>query len=87
MNDVILKMEGIKIIGFDAVSEALNLVEKGDMFGTVAQFPAEMGIMGVENAVKVIKGEKIEMKVDTGAKLITKDNVAEHKEYCSKYAD
>lgn len=81
------KKDAIRIIGFDAISEALNLVEAGDLFGTVAQYPAEMGILGVENMVKAIKGENIEDKIDTGTKLIIKENVAEHKEYSSKFAE
>jgi ribose transport system substrate-binding protein len=79
------KEDSIKIIGFDAVSEALNLVKSGSMLGTVAQYPAEMGILGVENAVKLIKGETVEQNVDTGAKLITSENVDEHMEYTKKY--
>ena len=77
----------VKIIGFDAVSEALNLVDSGDFLCTVAQYPAEMGILSVDNLVKMIRGESYEMKVDTGCKLILKDNVAEHKEYCERYTD
>ncbi len=77
----------VKIIGFDAISEALNLVENGDMLGTVAQYPAEMGIKGVENITKKINGEKVEMHINTGAKLITKDNVKEHKDYSKQFAD
>lgn len=79
------KQAQVKIIGFDAVSEALNLVENGDFLCTVAQFPAEMGILGVDNVVKMIHGEQPEMSVDTGCKLILTNNVAEHKEYCAKY--
>lgn len=77
----------IKIIGFDAISEALNLVEAGDMYGTVAQYPAEMGILGVDNMVKILKGEAGEEYIDTGAKLIIKDNVDEHKKYCEQFAE
>ena len=77
----------IQIIGFDAISEALNLVESGNMLGTVAQYPAEMGILGVENVVKSIKGEEVEMFINTGANLITADNVAEHKAYSAKFAE
>ncbi|MEG1179187.1 MAG: sugar ABC transporter substrate-binding protein [Oscillospiraceae bacterium] len=80
------KEKQVKIIGFDGVSEALNLVESGEMYATCAQFPAEMGILGVENAVKLIKGEKAKDNIDTGAKLITKANVKEHKDYVAKYA-
>lgn len=77
----------VKIIGFDAVSEALNLVESGDFEATVAQFPAQMGILSVENIVKMIKGEDYEMYIDTGCKLITKENVAEHKEYVAQFVE
>ncbi|MBE5967805.1 MAG: sugar ABC transporter substrate-binding protein [Lachnospiraceae bacterium] len=77
----------IKIIGFDAITEALNLVKSGDLYGTVAQYPAEMGKLGVENMVKLINGEEVENYINTGAKLITADNVDEHIEYVSQYAD
>jgi ribose transport system substrate-binding protein len=77
----------IQIIGFDAITEALNLVESGDLLGTVAQYPAEMGILGVENMIKLINGESIEMYINTGANLITSENVAEHKEYSAAFAD
>ena len=39
-----------------------------------------MGKLGVENAVKLVKVKSRE-NIDTGAKLITKDNAKEHKEY------
>lgn len=77
----------IKIIGFDAVSEALNLVKSGDLLATVAQYPAVMGERGVEELVKMIQGEPYEEYIDTGTKLITSENVDEHIEYVSQYAD
>ncbi len=79
--------EQVKVIGFDGVSEALAMVEKGELMATVAQDPAKMGQMGVENAVKLLNGEEIEMKVDTGAKLILKENVKEQQEYNAQFAD
>ncbi|MDR2186013.1 MAG: sugar ABC transporter substrate-binding protein [Treponema sp.] len=79
--------EKIKIIGFDAVSEALNLVDSGDFLCTVAQYPAKMGELSVENIVKRIRGEGYELEIDTGCRVISKENVAEHKAYLEKYAD
>lgn len=79
------KQDQIKIIGFDAISEALNLVEQGKLLGTVAQYPAEMGIMGVQAAVDMLDGKDVEMNKDTGSKLITKENVAEFKTYLEQY--
>lgn len=81
------KESQVKVIGFDGTSEALNMIESGEMYASVAQFPAEMGILGVENALKLLKGEKVEESTDTGAKLILPENVKEHQEYCKKYAE
>ena len=75
----------IKVIGFDAVGEALNSVAQGEMVGTVAQFPAKMGIQGVEAAIKLINGETVEDVVSTGTELITKENVEKFKEYLAQY--
>lgn len=77
----------IAIIGYDAVSEALNLVEAGDFLCTVAQYPAKMGELSVINLCKMIRGEPYEMYIDTGCRVITKDNVQEHMAYLSKYVD
>jgi ribose transport system substrate-binding protein len=81
------KADQIKVIGFDGISEALNMIVSGELYGSVAQFPAEMGILGVENTVKLLNGEEVEQYIDTGAKLILPDNVAEHQEYCKQYAE
>ena len=77
----------IAIIGYDAVSEALNLVEAGEFLCTVAQYPAKMGELSVINLCKMIRGEPYEMYIDTGCRVITKDNVQEHMAYLSKYVD
>lgn len=77
----------IAIIGYDAVSEALNLVEAGDFLCTVAQYPAKMGELSVINLCKMIRGEPYETYIDTGCRVITKDNVKEHMQYLSKYVD
>jgi ribose transport system substrate-binding protein len=41
----------------------------------VAQFPAEMGRLAVESAVKVIRGETLPANIDVKLELVTKDNV------------
>lgn len=81
------KNDQIKVIGFDGISEALNLITSGELYGSVAQYPAEMGILGVENAAKLIKGEEVEEYIDTGAKLIIPSNVEEHQEYVKQFAE
>jgi ribose transport system substrate-binding protein len=65
----------VMIIGFDANPDALTAVKAGDLTGSVAQFPKNIGKLGVENALKVARGETIDKRIDTGTELVTKDNV------------
>ena len=49
----------ILVVGFDALPEARAAGKKGTMAATVAQFPQRMGSTAIENAVKLLAGEKI----------------------------
>jgi ribose transport system substrate-binding protein len=69
----------IMVVGFDANPNAAAAVLAGDMAATIAQNPTNMGRLGVENAMKVKKGEKIDAVIDTGTVLVTKDNAADYK--------
>ena len=66
----------IAVVGFDALTEAREAVMRGTMDATVAQFPAEMGALAVENAYRVIKGEQVKEEFVVPIKLITKENAA-----------
>jgi ribose transport system substrate-binding protein len=66
----------IMVVGFDAANEAREAVLKGTMDATVAQSPAEMGALAVENAYRVIKGEPVKEEFVVPIKLITKENAA-----------
>lgn len=78
--------KNISIIGFDGNTEALNSVLSGGLKATVAQDPVVMGIKGIEAAEKLIKGEKIEDSLNTGAKIVIKDNAKEFINYFKKYS-
>ena len=65
----------IRVIGFDALDDAKKAIAAGTMDASVAQFPSEMGRVAVENAVKVIRGEKIAGDIKVTLELVTKDNV------------
>lgn len=62
----------IRFVGFDAVEDAVNAVESGDLLATIAQQPQEMGRLGVESAVKHLNGEDIPESVPVDLALITK---------------
>jgi ribose transport system substrate-binding protein len=66
--------KSIIIVGFDASPDALKSILAGELAGSVAQSPFNIGKMGVEAAVKIAKGETIEARIDTGTEMITKDN-------------
>ena len=65
----------IRVIGFDALDDAKKAIAAGTMEASVAQFPAEMGRVAVESAVKVIRGETVPAEVKVRLELVTKDNV------------
>lgn len=65
----------IPIVAYDGLSENLKMVADGRLAGDVAQFPARMGYLGVEYAIRVIEGKPVPAVVDSGAFLITQDNV------------
>lgn len=63
----------ILVVGFDAFTEAREAVQKGTMSATIAQSPAEMGKMAVENAWKTLHGEPIDQDVSLKVQLVAKD--------------
>lgn len=65
----------ILIIGFDATDEAKTAIKEGRMTGSVAQYPSEMGRLGVEKAVELLNGGKIEKYIPTKVELITKEKL------------
>ncbi|MDB9786910.1 substrate-binding domain-containing protein [Bacteriovoracaceae bacterium] len=60
------------ILGFDANKDALVEIQKGTMAGSIAQYPTEMGRLGVISAVSLIQGKTIEKYIPTKVELITK---------------
>jgi len=70
------KRDQIKVVGFDASPDALESIKKGDLKGSIAQFPDEMGRLGVENAINLLKGGQAPPKtLHTKMELIDKNAV------------
>ncbi len=46
------------VVGFDGTADGVKAVEGGKLAATVAQRPDQIGVIGVETADKVLKGEK-----------------------------
>lgn len=63
-------------VGFDT-SPALNdALSKGEIAALVAQNPERMGYLSVKTAVAALRGEQVQVYIDTGCQLVTKDNLA-----------
>lgn len=67
----------IKVIGFDALQETRIAIADGTIEASVAQYSDEMGRIGIESAVRVLKGEKIPESIPVKIELITRDKQAE----------
>ncbi|KRA47721.1 sugar ABC transporter substrate-binding protein [Devosia sp. Root635] len=69
--------DAIVLVGFDACCGEIDKIVSGQEDATVAQYPAKMGELGVDTLVRAIRGETVELLVDTGAGLVTAENVAD----------
>lgn len=65
---------GILVVGFDATDDAVKEVFAGKLSATVAQKPDMMGILAVQTAIKIAKGETVEESIPVELELITKDS-------------
>ena len=67
----------VKFVGFDSSSALVDGLRKGELDGLVLQNPLNMGYLAMKTLASVIKGEKVEKRIDTGAQVITKANMDE----------
>jgi ribose transport system substrate-binding protein len=71
------KADKIKFLGFDAGSAACESIVKGEETASVAQDAEEMGYQVVVNAVKAVKGEKVENRIVIPTSMVTAENAKE----------
>jgi ribose transport system substrate-binding protein len=69
------KRTGIVFVGFDAIDDAVAAVKAGKLAATIAQQPAVIGQLGVQTAVKSLKGESVPASIPVPLSLVTKDTV------------
>jgi ribose transport system substrate-binding protein len=61
----------VKVVGFDALSEALTEIKAGHLAATVDQQAAEQGYQGVALALRMIKGETVAPVTMIETRLVT----------------
>lgn len=74
LRDAGLAKGKVKFVAFDS-GETLNAgLKAGDVQGLVVQNPLNMGYLGVKTIVAVLRGEKVEPRIDTGVGFVTLEN-------------
>jgi ribose transport system substrate-binding protein len=69
------KKDDLAVIGYDSSEDLLKAIREGIIDGTISQDPSAIGYTGVENAIKVIKGEEVEKKVAVSAVYVDINNI------------
>jgi ribose transport system substrate-binding protein len=62
----------VRFVGFDASDSLVQALRNGHIDGLVVQDPVRMGYLGVKTMVSHLKGEKVERRIDTGVRVISK---------------
>ena len=67
----------IFVVAIDGSPEAVEAIKQGGAFAaSAAQYPQKMAIAAVEQAIRALKGEKLDAFFAIDGSLVTKDNVA-----------
>ena len=66
----------VLVFGTDAIDDALNSIEAGQMTGTAAQFPYLMGQIEVEACLAASQGATVDATTVAPQALITSENIA-----------
>jgi len=71
------KQGQVKIVGFDAGPAQVKALTDGVVQALVMQKPAEIGRIGVEQAVKALKGESVTKEIPTGFVVANQENMSD----------
>ena len=67
----------VRFIGFDASDTLVQGLRDGHIDGLVLQDPVRMGYLGVTTMVQHLRGQPVERRIDTGVRLIRRDEMDE----------
>lgn len=62
----------VVVVGFDGTLDGERAAEGDKLAATVAQCPDTIGVIGVETADNVLKGERVSGTIPVDLKLVTK---------------
>lgn len=67
----------VKLVGFDASEAIVEGLRQGHIHGLVLQDPVRMGDQAVRAAIRRLDGEHPDRRIDTGATMVTRENMEE----------
>ncbi|WCG91058.1 ribose ABC transporter substrate-binding protein RbsB [Proteus terrae] len=62
----------VLVIGFDGTDDGIKAVNRGMLGATIAQRPDQIGIIGIQTADKILKGEKVDATIPVKLELVIK---------------
>ncbi|MEQ5391484.1 ribose ABC transporter substrate-binding protein RbsB [Proteus sp. fly-1013] len=62
----------VLVIGFDGTDDGIKAVNRGMLGATIAQRPDQIGIIGIQAADKILKGEKVDATIPVELELVIK---------------
>ena len=65
----------VRLVGFDANEAMVAALRDGRIHGLVLQNPERMGELAVRTAVAKLNGQPVEARIDTGATMVTRENM------------
>jgi len=65
----------VKVVGFDAATQIIEAMTKGDVQAIIVQNPVRMGYLGVMTLVEHLQGKPVEKRIDTGVYVVTPANM------------
>ena len=65
----------IKLVGFDSSAKLVAGLKEGQIDGLVLQNPFNIGYLSVKTMASHLRGQKVEERIDTGAQMITRENM------------
>lgn len=69
----------VNLVGFDAGTQSVEALKRGDIQGLVIQNPVRMGYLGVRTMVDFINKKKVDRVIDTGVQVATRENMSDPK--------
>ncbi len=67
----------VTFVGFDSSEKLVEGLRDGEINGLVVQDPFRMGELGVQSILNSLKGQPVDKQVDTGATVVTRENMDE----------